>query len=366
LHDKYKQHLERTIRWLIRSKQKNEGSSAHFNPITGWGKPYPETTGYIIPTLLDFSHRENYRPAKETANDFGEWLLSIQSDEGYWNGGLYPPQEKSPSVFNTGQILFGIIRMYKETGDDRWKKSAVKGARWLADHVDESGLWEIGHYTDFNPTYYTRVAWPMLLVANVTEKGFVKDKAVQVLDSLIERQNSNGTFRGWGFEKSQPAFTHTIAYTIRGFLEASFLLDDWSRYGAKVESALEKVYKLAELNNGRLAGAYDQEWGPTEYYSCLTGNVQLAICLMRWHEYNGDLQLLNAASKLIEYVNGTQFRNTPVKGLNGAVAGSKPLWGRYMMARYPNWAAKFHADALMLFLELSGKKQEEWSTAELS
>jgi len=32
----------------------------------------------------------------------------------------------------------------------------------------------------------------------------------------------------------------------------------------------------------------------------------------------------------------------------GAIAGSAPIWGRYSMFEYPNWAAKFFADALML------------------
>jgi hypothetical protein len=36
-----------------------------------------------------------------------------------------------------------------------------------------------------------------------------------------------------------------------------------------------------------------------------------------------------------------------VGGLRGAVAGSAPLWGDYMRMRYPNWAAKYHCDALM-------------------
>jgi hypothetical protein len=34
----------------------------------------------------------------------------------------------------------------------------------------------------------------------------------------------------------------------------------------------------------------------------------------------------------------------------GAIAGSAPIWGRYSMFEYPNWAAKFFADALMLKL----------------
>ena len=32
------------------------------------------------------------------------------------------------------------------------------------------------------------------------------------------------------------------------------------------------------------------------------------------------------------------------------MAGSAPIWGRYSMFEYPNWAAKFFADALMIRL----------------
>jgi len=34
--------------------------------------------------------------------------------------------------------------------------------------------------------------------------------------------------------------------------------------------------------------------------------------------------------------------------VRGAIAGSYPLWGRYLRWRYPNWAAKFFLDALLL------------------
>ena len=32
------------------------------------------------------------------------------------------------------------------------------------------------------------------------------------------------------------------------------------------------------------------------------------------------------------------------------IAGSQPIWGRYSMFEFPNWAAKFFADALMMDL----------------
>jgi hypothetical protein len=35
----------------------------------------------------------------------------------------------------------------------------------------------------------------------------------------------------------------------------------------------------------------------------------------------------------------------------GAIAGSLPIWGGYSRFEFPNWAAKFFADALMMDLK---------------
>jgi hypothetical protein len=36
--------------------------------------------------------------------------------------------------------------------------------------------------------------------------------------------------------------------------------------------------------------------------------------------------------------------------VRGGIAGSAPIWGDYSRFEYPNWAAKFFADALMMDL----------------
>ncbi|MGM0582451.1 MAG: hypothetical protein ACQETL_17365 [Bacteroidota bacterium] len=362
----YEEHLSGTINWLQTSIENgNGGSCAYFRIPDGWSKDYPETTGYIIPTLINYGYSTDKKRYIKQAERLGQWLLTIQDENGYWNGGIHPPSESNPSVFNTAQILLGLCALYDVTDEEKWLENADQGAIWLAKGINQEGVWEEGNYTDFNPSYYTRVAWPMLLTAMKSNNKVVKEASVKVLDRIKQDKLENGIFKAWGFFEDKPAFTHTMAYTLRGYIESAFLLDDWIQYGTVVESALDKIYHLAELNNGRLAGAYDNKWNPVNYYSCLTGNVQMAICLMKWYQYKGDLRLLNAASKLIEYVNSTQRLNHLFRSLRGAVAGSKPILGRYMIGRYPNWAAKFHADALMLFLKLSDKKEKEWSTAEL-
>lgn len=357
--DKFENQLRLSIDWLIQSKCKSGGSRAYYAPILGWSNPYPETTGYIIPTLLEYYHFSNYQPAYNTAIEFGDWLLSVQTNEGYWFAEQHPPKKETPSVFNTGQILFGLISLYKETNDSKWIISLEKATNWLCSTIDKNGIWESGHYRGFNPTYYSRVAWPILLASTILDNHIYQEKAILVLDSLVKKRNSNGTFSGWGFNEQGPAFTHTIAYTLRGFMESSFLLNNWQRYGAKTEVALEKFYNLSELKNGRLAGHFDEDFSGSKTYSCITGNFQIALCLMRWHEKNNDLRLLNAVSKLIEF-------SVKSQSSSGAIPGSKPLWGRYMMFRYPNWSAKFCADALLLFLKLYKKESDQWDIVESS
>ena len=43
----------------------------------------------------------------------------------------------------------------------------------------------------------------------------------------------------------------------------------------------------------------------------------------------------------------TQRLDAADPGVRGGIAGSDPVWGDYLGFTYPNWAAKFTADALL-------------------
>ena len=62
---------------------------------------YPEVSGYFIPTLLNFGFRD-------LSKQYAKWLLSIQHEEGAW----YDYLDESPYVFDTGQVLRGLIAIY--------------------------------------------------------------------------------------------------------------------------------------------------------------------------------------------------------------------------------------------------------------
>lgn len=346
----YEKHLRGTGEWLLRSIAKgNGGSCAYFSPLVGWSQPYPETTGYLIPTLLQLYDHLQETHYREEAISIGRWLLSIQLDRGPWQGGLYRPNRLSkPSVFNTGQILKGLVALFHATQHEQWLDAAKIGAVWLAESLNDEGLWPVGDYqAEQTPSYYTSVAWPMLEVWSLTQNAAVRDAAERYLAVVLSRRLENGAYRFMGFNPNQPAFTHTIAYTLRGLLESARLTDNWARYGEPCVRALEFFLEKAQLLRGNLPGAYDEQWRPQLGYSCLTGNVQLAICLLIWEARQPDLRIVNGAARLIDYTCGCQTLKHPVKSIRGGVAGSHPLWAPYMKWRYPNWAAKYHCDALM-------------------
>ena len=354
----YYKHLDITLDWIEKTFNKEGASSASFSPIVGWSKPYPETTGYIITTLLNaysFTKNDKYLHLALRA---GRWLLSIQNTNGSFPAGLYNANKiNSPSVFNTAQIIDGLVELSIFDKNEIWIKSASKSAIWLADGIDDYGTWSTGHYqANYNPSYYSQVVWPMLRVWKLTNQKNIKDKSEKVLTRICNKTSQSGEIKDWGFKPNSHSFTHTIAYTIRGIIESGIILKEWDKYGTVVEKSIDKFYRLSELNNGKLPGAFNYGWKADRSYTCLTGNVQIAICLMRYEKLFPDLRLVNESAKLVDFVCLKQKNDGYIAG---AVGGSFPLWGKYMFMRYPNWAAKYHADALMMIIKRLQSEQKK-------
>jgi hypothetical protein len=347
---KYARHSRATLEWLMRSVEHGRGgSSAHFSFGGGWSKPYPETSGYLVPTLLELEREHPDLGAKEAARGIGRWLLSIQNTDGSWNGGLHPSRTARASVFNTGQILEGMLCLHRDNAGAGFLSAAARGANWLVSKQDSSGLWPAGDYrASATPSYYTHVLWPMLEVWLETGEHRLRASAEAGLAAILARKRDNGSIERWGFGDGDRAFTHTIAYTLRGLLECSRILDAWDDIGSHAVPALERMLRKSELNGARLAGEFDAEWNATSSFECLTGSAQTAINLLLWEREVDDLRIVSAAARLVDRVCDTQNLRHPMPGIRGAVAGSWPIWGRYMTLRYPNWAAKYHCDALSL------------------
>jgi hypothetical protein len=339
--------------WLRRSVEacRGEGSSAYYTPILGWADPYPETTGYLVETLIKFGHFVDEVTYVRLGLRLASWLLSTQNPDGSFQAGRFTNKPQPPTVFNTAQVLFGLMAAFEASREVRYMLAARRAAAWLCAVMDAAGRWSKFNYRNqsYSPTYYSRVSWPLLVAWKNWGNPYVRDCAVRSLQSILDRQNANGSFREWGFMPATGnAFTHTIAYTIEGLLQAGLILggtetECW-RAGYRAAEALFRRFEIQK----QAGGAYDQQWKADFSFTCVTGNLQLALCWLIISEQTSDARFLNAALKILDVVQDAQWLLRWPRSLWGAFPGSKPLWGPYMRFRYPNWAAKFYLDAMMM------------------
>jgi hypothetical protein len=346
-------HLEATMEWLSRAQDtgSDRGVATTYSLRNGWMASYPETTGYIVPTFFDYAVATDQAAYRERALEMGEWLLGIQLPDGAFQAG---PVDRPPeaSVFNTGQILLGLVRLLRETGDDRYLAALARAADWLVDVQDEDGAWRRFAYNGMPHAYYTRVAWALLEAASVAGSSSHAARARQQLDWALDNQVETGWFQTNSFDGVSAPFTHTIVYAAEGLLGAGLILDD-ARYlgGAKkVADGLVPVIRP----DGFLAGQLDARWSSEVRYACLTGSAQLAGLLLELHRRSPEPRYAEAAIALNRFVGSTQSLASSNPGIRGGVKGSHPVWGGYMTYSYPNWAAKFFADALLAEERLSG------------
>jgi len=346
-------HVQTAMDWLClaQDSQPNGGVSLRYSLLKGWDASYPETTGYIIPTFFHYAVLTQRDEYFLRAIRMADWELSIQSQDGSFNGGPLGSGYDS-FVFDTGQIIFGLIAAHKTTRKDQYINAATKAGKWLIRAQDGDGAWRKCTFHSIPHTYYTRVAWALAELGAYVGDDTYSKAASQNIDWALAKQRNNGWFDCAGFtERAHSApYTHTIAYTIRGILETALLLNKKACLDAVKRSA--DALTSAICTNGSYFDAYNSDWRPTSSVSCLTGNAQIAIILLRLYKITGVVEYFKTAQKAIRFLCQHQRLNGPPQTL-GAIAGSYPIWGRYQRFAFPNWATKFFVDALLLEQTLS-------------
>ena len=318
-----------------------KGSSAYFSlihhPISAWSKPYPETTGYLIPTLIQLE-QQVMLPTRNLVESCMQWLAE---DVQLANGG-FPSlfaDNNQVSLFNSGQIALGFLA-YRNSFGQKYMEAEERLVDWLR-MVLESEDQFIHYKQGFIPTYYTRVVWPVLALAKGHGDEQLRKSAFVLFDKLMEQMGNQSFPLFSGFEGNQ-AYSHTLAYTVRGLLESlSYAFN--KEYEARLFDLVEGQLVALDQAEGVLAGSYNKNWIGDFSYRCLTGEWQWVIILLKLGLQYQEERYLQYGKRLME--KALQVQSYP----KGAVYGSKPFWGKYMRFKAPNWAAKFALDALLLY-----------------
>lgn len=365
-------HLQKVMAWLEASCRSGKGGScSHYDLIKGkWLYPFPETTGYIIPTLYDYAAFSGEKRFVELAAGLADWLGEMQLENGGCMQGSYDPKKGKTEavVFNTGQNIFGFLRAYKETGRKKYLDNAVRAGGFLVDSADTHGVWDKNLLRGLQHTINSRVCWSLLELDRLAPNPAYVRVVKANLDWTVTQQTEDGWFRHGTSQPGGLPNTHFLSYTCEGLLQSYRILKD-ERYLKAAERTARRLLQIFD-EKGMLYAFWDENWRShgkylrwtPGHFVCLTGCAQIATVWMWLFEENGDPAWRDAAFKMLDHLKALQDIRSANEGIRGGIKGSFPVYGSYSAFKYPNWAAKFFADALLLKIKLEKTTRSKTNT----
>jgi rhamnogalacturonyl hydrolase YesR len=359
------QRIKAACEWLIRGKMSSDDngvSLGYFPCQTTYGSPwfpsYPETTGYIIQSLVEYSQKYDDPTMLEHALSMATWESEVQMSSGAVQGGpLCEPEKQTAAIFNTGMVLQGYTAAIRAGADEDILKAAYRAADFLVNDLGSDGHCQThGKFVTNEKikTYNCLCSWALFRFSEDTGKSLYKNAAIRMVEAALGEQKSNGWFANNCLTTPLAPLTHTIGYTLQGILEVGLLSGREDFVSAVVKGVNPVMEKIKP--NGFLHGRFYSNWEPACFSSCLTGSAQIAIVCFRLFEKTGDRKYKDSADKMVNYLKPLQKLDSPNDAMNGAIAGSFPISGSYMTMGYPNWATKFFLDSLVLQSKFSDVK----------
>lgn len=284
--------VERAYRWILQNQQKNGGVSV----FRGSPYEYPEVTGYIIPTMLQYGFRDE-------ALTMAQYLSSVANADGSFTSA----GSEQIYLFDTAQALRGLNAIRKITSQH--VQLQKKTAEYLFSKLDK-------HTGVFPPSYENDPLIPETIMLFALPP--MLEYARMICDTKKEAA-VHAAVRRYLQEPdvlSLKTLTHFLAYQIDGLIDLG--------YAAEVKNTVDCL--LAEQREGGAVPAFEgAEW------ICITGCSQIAITFYK-------LGLIEPADRLMAWVE----QNMEV---DGGFLGSVGPGAEYLEDREPSWAVKFYLDA---------------------
>lgn len=178
------------LRWINNNKL-YQGKDVYNKPMYamrcwhGNDNPYPEVTGYLIPTLLNYGQYD-------LAHSFVNYLLHSKHSNNIW-----PGIDHQYHVFDISAVIEGLLVYCREGfGSEKVYYAAMDARDWILEHnVDVDGKLISKSLTNPYPIYLARVA------------------------SIIDLDNHYNFISQWiDWSLDRPERTHYIAYMLEGFI----------------------------------------------------------------------------------------------------------------------------------------------------
>lgn len=308
---------DKAIKWIENNTIPNEGIICN----TKLKKSYPEVSGYYIPTLLRWGY-------KDLAVQFAKWLCDIQHEDGAW----YDTQDKEPYIFDTAQILKGLIaiRKYLPWVDDY----IVKGCDWILNNMTSEGRlvspledpW--GDEKTFSELIHTYCISPILEAGKLLKRPDYIEKANKITEYYI----INCKEQILNFD----LLSHFYAYVMEAMLDIG--------HEELAIEAMEKISKI-QKKSGAVSGYHNVDW------VCSTGLFQLALVWFRLGDIDRGNRAFDYACKLQNETGGWYGSYISEDNANEV--------NTYFPDAEISWANKYFLDALYYKNLITFEKQAD-------
>ena len=317
----------------------------------GYDWPYPETTGYSIPTLIELGSLPRFRHAEPIARKAADWLVAKQHSAGWIRCNIEPPEtafhdEEQIVLFDCGAILQGFSALALHSVG--YSEAAMRLSRFLTAEQRENGTWDRFLAFEHFGSHNALVAYALINAGHTLNEPQFSEAGHRCLLALRGRLRPNGYIAGCEFPgvRRGVAFLHPFVYTIEGYLKAAALAPEYG-YLEAVRPALDALQHGIETT-GQIPGAFVQpDMSTTFSFTALTAIAQLADVGFRADQLMGETRYTQMSRQLMRFLrqvlNGT-LNDVPWQG---GLPSAYPIDGEYLPFCVNNWGAKYFLDASM-------------------
>jgi malonyl-CoA O-methyltransferase len=299
--------FNKAISWIDAHTIPNSGIAVNSKNLL----PYPEVTGYYIPTLLDWRETDK-------AIAYGRWLLSRQHNEGCWGDA----NANDPYAFDTGQIIKGLLALAKHTKTAEWDSAIERACDWMCECITQSG----------EPVVPDVKGWGGAIPLGILLYAFQAVREAGEFYGNIRWVKTMDKSISWFLNQQDlTKFTHLShfhAYILEALCDLGFY--DMAREGMK---QIEKLQR----EDGSVPAFPNVRW------VCSTGLFQYAIV---WYKLGDRVR----ADKAFAYAASLQNKS-------GGWYGSYGWFSKYFPKAEIAWAVKYFLDALKLRLKSGFESQ---------
>lgn len=286
-----------SLKWIDRNRLTEAGM-----PVSSTiKKPYPEVTGYYIPTLLNYGRHD-------LALQFARWLISVQNRDGSWSD----PSGETPYTFDSGQVLKGLLAALPRLPEA--EDAIRRGCEWMLTQIRPDG----------------RVVTP-------DKSNWIFPDGTQISENI--HLYALEALRSAGILFNEPRYSETVEHASAYYLAQPGLtrFNTLSHFHAYVVEALtdlghpdvaaegmDEVERL-QKKDGSIPAYRDADW------ICSTGIAQYATIFCKLGRREPAERALGCLSRI---QNGS-----------GGFFGSYGRGANYFPGEEISWAVKFVLDA---------------------